>query len=572
MGLVQRNCGRQMRCFRPPIVSAMSPPTMETRKEPIMIRIHQLKLPVTHSKDEIPARIARTLKISPDRIRSWNIVKQSVDARKKDSIGFIYTVDVETENQRQVMKKIKSPQIMAINETGYVFPDRGCLPLSLPPVIVGSGPAGLFCGLMLAQAGYRPLILERGEDVDARQEKVTRFWLEGILDEQSNVQFGEGGAGTFSDGKLNTLVKDPYNRNRKVLETLVEHGADPEILYINKPHIGTDVLSRIVKNIRNHITHLGGRVIFNAQVTDLDIQGCRLNAVIVNGERRISTNVLVLAIGHSARDTFSMLFARHVPMKQKPFAVGLRIQHPQAMINASQYGPNAECAGRHLWDILGQASYKVTWQTSQNRGVYSFCMCPGGYVVNASSEPGRLAVNGMSNHDRAGQNANSALIVTVTPEDFPGDFPLAGVEYQRNLEGLAYKYGQGKIPVQLYGDFKLGRDSHTWGDIAPEFKGGTQFANLREMMPDYLSQSIIQGVEQFEHKIRGFSRYDSILAGVESRTSSPVKIIRDEQFESQIGGLYPCGEGAGYAGGITSAAMDGIKVAEAIARRYSMPT
>lgn len=537
-----------------------------------MIRIHQLKLPVTHHKDDIPARIAKTLKIPVCCIHSWSIVKQSVDARKKDQILFIYTVDVEIENQTQVMKKIKSPQIMAVTETDYVFPDRGTSPLLRPPVIAGSGPAGLFCGLMLAQAGYRPLILERGEDVDSRQEKVNRFWLEGILDEQSNVQFGEGGAGTFSDGKLNTLVKDPFNRNKKVLEILVEHGADPEILYINKPHIGTDVLSRIVKNIRNHIIRLGGTVIFNAQVTDLAIQNGQLKGIMVNGEHQISTDILILAIGHSARDTFSMLLKRQVPMKQKPFAVGLRIQHPQVMINQSQYGPDTAYSTGCLWEILGQASYKVTWQTSQNRGVYSFCMCPGGYVVNASSEQGRLAVNGMSNHDRAGQNANSALIVTVTPNDFTGDSPLAGVEYQRNLERLAYEHGQGKIPVQLYGDFKLGCQSRSWGEVAPEFKGSVQFANLRDVIPEYLSQAIIEGVEQFEHRIRGFSRYDSILAGVESRTSSPVKICRNDTFENEIRGIFPCGEGAGYAGGITSAAMDGIKVAEAIGRRYDTPT
>ena len=343
-------------------------------------------------------------------------------------------------------------------------------------------------------------------------------------------------------------------------------------MYINKPHIGTDVLSRIVKNIRNHIIRLGGTVIFNAQVTDLAIQDGQLKGIMVNGEHQISTDILILAIGHSARDTFSMLLKRQVPMKQKPFAVGLRIQHPQVMINQSQYGPDTAYSTGCLWEILGQASYKVTWQTSQNRGVYSFCMCPGGYVVNASSEQKRLAVNGMSNHDRAGQNANSALIVTVTPNDFTGDSPLAGVEYQRNLERLAYEHGQGKIPVQLYGDFKLGCQSRSWGEVAPEFKGSVQFANLRDVIPEYLSQAIIEGVEQFEHRIRGFSRYDSILAGVESLTSSPVKICRNDTFESEIRGIFPCGEGAGYAGGITSAAMDGIKVAEAIGRRYDTPT
>ncbi len=533
-----------------------------------MIRINQLKLPVTHTKDDIPDKIAKTLNISRSRIRSWKIIKQSIDARKKEQILFIYTIDAEVENQQQVLKKIKSPQIMAVKDTDYVFPAPGVLPLSSPPVIAGSGPAGLFCGLMLAQAGYCPVILERGQDVDSRQEMVKRFWLEGILDERSNVQFGEGGAGTFSDGKLNTLVKDPKNRNKKVLEILVEHGADPKILYINKPHIGTDVLSPIVKNIRNHIIDLGGKVMFHSQVTDLILDHGHLQGVVVNETCRIPTEILILAVGHSARDTFSMLLKRQVPMKPKPFAVGLRIQHLQAMINESQYGPDRQFSKGRLWEILGPASYKTTWQTGTGRGVYSFCMCPGGYVVNASSEPERLAVNGMSYHDRAGKNANSALIVTVTPQDFPGDSPLAGVEYQKNLEHLAYRYGQGKIPVQLYGDFKLGRDSSTWGKVTPEFKGDVRFANLREMLPDYLSESIIEGVDNFEHMIHGFSGYDSILAGVESRTSSPVKICRDDRFESEVKGIFPCGEGAGYAGGITSAAMDGIKVAEEIGRRY----
>ncbi len=533
-----------------------------------MIRITQLKLPVTHREEDIPAKIARILNIPPDRIRSWSIIKKSTDARKKEQILFIYTIDVQIENQKQVLKKVKSPQIALAKEDAYTFPAPGTTPLETPPVIAGSGPAGLFCGLMLAQAGYRPVILERGDDVDSRQEKVKRFWLEGILDERSNVQFGEGGAGTFSDGKLNTLVKDPLNRNKKVLEILAEHGADPEILYINKPHIGTDVLSRIVKNIRNHIREAGGQVIFGAQVTDLLTEQGILKGLVINDRQQIPVQALVLAVGHSARDTFSMLHKRHVPMKPKPFAVGLRIQHPQAMINESQYGPDRQYSPKSLWQLLGPSSYKLTCQTSLNRGVYSFCMCPGGYVVNASTEPGGLAVNGMSNHDRAGKNANSAIIVTVTPEDFPGDSPLAGVWYQRNLEQLAYEYGQGSIPVQLYGDFKQNQISRSFGDVSPEFKGRTSFANLYQMLPPYLSQAITEGVEQFEHIIHGFSRYDSILAGIESRTSSPVKICRDDSFESEIKGLFPCGEGAGYAGGITSAAMDGIKVAEELGRRY----
>lgn len=522
-----------------------------------MIRISQLKLPVDHREEDIKNKAAKILRTDPGSIRSIKIVRQSVDARKKEDILYIYTVDVEVQKEAQVIKRAKSSQIGVVKEQRYHFPEIKKPPVR-PPVIVGSGPAGLFCGLMLAQAGYEPLILERGEDVDTRREKVDRFWKEGILDTESNVQFGEGGAGTFSDGKLNTLVKDPKARNQKVLEIFAEHGADPEILYEQKPHIGTDVLSRVVKNIRRHIIELGGQVRFGAKVTDLITEKGCIRGVVVNGGEEILSAHVVLAVGHSARDTFSMLLDRGIPMAAKSFAVGLRIQHPQAMIDQSQYGT------KHR-DILGPAPYKVTWQSSGGRGVYSFCMCPGGYVVDASSEQGYLAVNGMSNHDRGGENANSALIVTVTPEDFPGKGPLAGVEFQRKLEKAAFEQGRGKIPVQLYGDFREGKISAALGDVKPEIKGRYEFADLRRVLPDYLSLPLIEAMEQFDRRIRGFARYDSILAGVESRTSSPVRIHRDNDLQSSIRGLYPCGEGAGYAGGITSAAMDGIRVAEEIA-------
>lgn len=429
-------------------------------------------------------------------------------------------------------------------------------------MVIGSGPAGLFCGLMLARHGYAPILLERGEDVDTRTKKVEEFWGGGGLDPLSNVQFGEGGAGTFSDGKLNTLVKDPAGRNRLVMEIFSEFGADPAICYQQKPHLGTDVLSRIVRNIREEIRNLGGEVRFSSQVTELLITGGVLNGVMVNGVERVETEAVVLAVGHSARDTFAMMAGLAVPMEPKAFAVGLRIQHPQEMINLSQY---------HRADasLLGAASYKLTTQTSQGRGVYSFCMCPGGYVVNASSEPGRLAVNGMSYHDRRGVNANSALIVTVTPEDFPGNGPLAGVAYQRMLEETAYRIADGRIPVQLYGDFRAGTISRGFGSVAPQFKGDFGFADLRAAFPDYLGGALVEGVEYFGRIIAGFDREDAILAGIESRTSSPLRILRNSQFESKIKGLFPCGEGAGYAGGITSAAMDGIRVAEEIAGRYS---
>lgn len=554
-----------------------------------MIRINQLKLPINHKPEDLIRKAAKMLSVPVEAIHTLHIVKQSADARKKEHVLFIYTVDVETGRDEELVKKAGNPDVTIVRERPYRFPNEGTAHLNHPPVIVGSGPAGLFAGLFLAQAGCCPVILERGEDVESRTRKVEAFWDGGALDLNSNVQFGEGGAGTFSDGKLNTLVKDPEGRNRKVLEILVEHGADPSILYLNKPHIGTDVLSRVVKNIRIHICRLGGQVRFQSQVTDVvteewgskdlnkrqsdsgeaNAKSCdnhsrrRITGVVINGTETLETEVLILAVGHSARDTFEMLYRRNIPMQQKSFAIGLRIQHTQTMINRSQYGMENS-------DILGPASYKLTKQTRSGRGVYTFCMCPGGYVVNASSEERCLAVNGMSNHDRGGINANSALIVTVTPADFKSTEPLAGVWYQRELEALAYQYGDGKIPIQLYGDFKSGKPSAAFGRIEPEFKGAYQFANLRAMLPAYMSEALIEGIDSFHHKIQGFGSPDSILAGIESRTSSPVRIDRSGDFESEVLGLFPCGEGAGYAGGITSAAMDGMKAAEEIGRRWRL--
>ncbi len=526
-----------------------------------MIRINQLKLPVDHTEEALWAKAAKTLKVPVKQIERLQIIKQSVDARKKEEIHFTYSIDVKLPNEESVIHKAKNVNIVLTEKKEYGFPASGSLKLSSRPVIIGTGPAGLFCGVMLARNGYRPILLERGESVEMRRQSVDEFWKNGILKPDSNVQFGEGGAGTFSDGKLNTLVKDPFMRNRKVLELFVEFGADPSILYINKPHIGTDVLSNIVKRMRQEINRLGGDVRFNSRVTDFIIKDGRLSHVVVEEKEEIPAEILVLAIGHSSRDTFEILEKRGVPMEAKPFAVGLRIQHPQESINYSQYG-----TAHH--DVLGAADYKLTHKSSGGRGVYTFCMCPGGYVVNASSEADMLAVNGMSYHDRAGTNANSALIVTVSPNDFDGTGPLSGVSYQRKLEQAAYISGAGKIPVQLYGDFKNNQLSKSFGDVEPAFKGQYGFSSIRDFLPSYLSEAFIEGVEAFDRKIRGFARKDAILAGVESRTSSPVRIPRDELFESGIKGIYPCGEGAGYAGGITSAAMDGIKVAEAIAAKF----
>lgn len=536
-----------------------------------MIRLTQIKLPADHTPEALTKKAAKLLRVSPEEIKELHIRKRSLDARKKPELFYSYTVDVSVKKEAEILHKVKSPQVNLCKETRYQFPESGETALKERPVIIGTGPAGLFCGLMLARHGYQPILLERGSSVEERQKKVNAFWQGGALDPQTNVQFGEGGAGTFSDGKLNTLVKDPLGRGKLVLELFTEFGADPSILYDHKPHIGTDVLTEVVKHMREEIIRLGGTVRFDTQVTDLLTESGQVCGVKVSfadpqtgalTEEEIHSHVVVLAIGHSARDTFSMLLEHQVPMEQKAFAVGLRIQHPQKMINFSQYG--RENAG-----ALGAANYKLTRQTKGGRGVYSFCMCPGGYVVNASSEEGRLAVNGMSYHDRAGENANSALIVTVTPEDFPESGPLSGVAFQRKLEEAAYRAAGGKIPVQLYGDFCQNTISTKLGDVVPQMRGEWAFGDVRSIMPEPLNLALMEAMEGFGHMIHGFDRPDAIFAGIESRTSSPVRIWRDEQFESEVLGLYPCGEGAGYAGGITSAAMDGVKVAEAIAKRYS---
>ncbi|MBE5949561.1 MAG: FAD-dependent oxidoreductase [Lachnospiraceae bacterium] len=534
-----------------------------------MIRINQLKLKVTHSKIEFETAICKALRISREQVLQYKIIKRSTDARKKDNIIYSYVVDVAVANESGVLNKNKNNKdITKFNEVKYVFPNlqegevlANRQKLMYRPVIIGTGPAGLFCGLMLARAGYKPIILERGECVEKRQKSVEEFWNGGKLNTNSNVQFGEGGAGTFSDGKLNTLVKDVSGRNKKVLELFAEAGAPEEITYINKPHIGTDILCDVVRNMRKEIESLGGEVRFESQVTDFVIEQDRVKGVVVNGSETIETETIVLAIGHSARDTFEMLLKRGADMEQKAFAVGVRIQHPQQMINVSQYGEDYP-------DCLPAADYKLTYQASNDRGVYSFCMCPGGFVVNASSEEGRLAINGMSYSDRAGKNANSALIVTVKPEDFENEHPLAGVEFQRRLEEKAYNAANGKIPTQYVGEF-LSKGEPDDIKVTPQFKGeSVPGANMRDILPGFICDALSESLEFFGHRIKGFDRGDAILAAVESRTSSPVRINRDENFESNIKGLYPCGEGAGYAGGITSAAMDGLKIAEAIAKKY----
>lgn len=527
-----------------------------------MIRIMKLQLPPDHTEAQLRQKTASMLGIRPEEMLSWRIVKRSIDARKKPDVVYVYQIDVHTERDSKIVKRKNNPNIVLREKERDVPLIPGTGKLAHRPVVIGFGPAGMFCGYLLAKYGYAPLILERGSSVEERQAEVDRFWETGVLNPESNVQFGEGGAGTFSDGKLNTLVKDPSGRNRKVLNLLVEMGADPSILYDSKPHIGTDKLCEVVVNLRNEIIKLGGEIRFNTKVTDFVIEQERIVAVNLAGGERIESDAVVLAIGHSARDTFEALAASPVKMAQKPFAVGVRIQHPQEMIDRSQYGENCPYH-------LPAASYKLAGKASDGRGVYSFCMCPGGYVVNASSEAGMTAVNGMSYHDRARVNANSAIIVTVGCEDFGSDDVLAGMEYQRRLEKAAYETGKGLIPVQLFGDFVRNRVSDGFGEVLPAIKGGYTFANLREVLTKPVGDALAEGIFSFERQISGFARADAILAGIESRTSSPVRIERGENLQSNVAGLYPCGEGAGYAGGITSAAMDGLKVAEEIIRRFA---
>ena len=539
-----------------------------------MIRVNQVKMPLSHGQEDILYKTAKILRIAPKEILSWKIVKKSIDARKKPEITVVYSVDVSVASQERVLAGCKSVQVQAVTDKVYSFPDEGTEKLAHRPVIIGTGPAGLMCGYLLSKHGYHPLILERGRCVEERREDVEKFWREGVLDPASNVQFGEGGAGTFSDGKLNTLVKDKYGRNKEVLRILVEAGAPEEILYEAKPHIGTDILCTVVHNLRKQIIAWGGEVRFGTQVTDVCFNKDGVTGVIVGGEEEIESEAVVLAIGHSARDTFEMLYRNKVPMEAKSFAVGLRMEHPRRLIDRIQYG-----AAEH--PLLPAANYKVTAQTSSGRGVYSFCMCPGGYVVNASSEPGRLAVNGMSYSGRDGENSNSAIIVTVTPKDYEDDSPLAGIAFQRKLEERAYHIGAGAVPVETYGDYKravtgceadLSDIGKEYPDFTPSIRGAYRMAAVHDILPKDLNEALVEGIDLIGQSVRGFSDSGAYLSGIESRTSSPVKIMRDETGQSQIRGLYPCGEGAGYAGGITSAAMDGMVIAEKIGARYRRPT
>ncbi|MDD3367799.1 MAG: FAD-dependent oxidoreductase [Lachnospiraceae bacterium] len=548
-----------------------------------MILMNQVKMKPGHSEKELKQKVCKLLRCETQDVFHIQVEKQSIDARKRPDIFLIYTLLVTTGNDQLWVKKARSSQISFYEPVVYKLPIPGKQKLNYRPVICGMGPAGLFCAYILAKMGYRPLILERGKCVAERTSDVEAFWKNGTLIPESNVQFGEGGAGTFSDGKLNTVVKDKYGRNRAVLDLFIEHGAPEKIRYEGKPHIGTDVLRTVVENIRKDIISMGGEVFFQTKLTDVLIENDVLKGIWIeqNGKKSLlKSDILVLATGHSARDTFSMLYDKKIEMEAKPFAVGFRVEHPQSLINKSQYG--------EAWpEDLPAAPYKVTAQTTSQRGVYSFCMCPGGYVVNASSEQGRLAVNGMSYSGRDGKNANSAIIVSVTPEDYPSNHPLSGIEFQRELEAKAFLLAGGKVPVCTFGEFKekhlsdgqnhsiieksCASDEMFSDDFKPQIKGAYEKAEVWKILPEICSDAFVEGMEAFEHKIHGFSHPKVWVDGVESRTSSPVRIIRNEENGESVSlhGLYPCGEGAGYAGGITSAAMDGMKVAEYIVSQFA---
>lgn len=523
-----------------------------------MIRISNIHLPLDYTSETVLSKAAKLINVDKKFFKSCTVFKRSIDARKKDNIFFLATIDAELfVSEEKVCKKCKHAEIVDKYEYN-VKKFKG----SVSPVVVGAGPAGLFAALILAQSGAKPILIERGRDVDSRTEDVTRFWKSGILDTVSNVQFGEGGAGTFSDGKLTTGTKDI--RQRKVLTEFVNHGAPEEILYNAKPHIGTDRLRPTVKNIRNEIISLGGRVMFETKLTDFSISDNRLVSIEIEHnsiKETIETNAVILAIGHSARDTFEMLSQKSVPIEAKAFSVGARIEHRREMIDKSQYG---KFAGNKA---LGAASYKTNVHLENGRGVYTFCMCPGGKVVNASSEEGRLCTNGMSEFARNEENSNAALLVGVTPFDFTSDNALAGMYFQRELEHRAFIAGGESFnaPVQRVCDFLQKKKTTAVGEITPSICPDYTPTSLDDCLPDFVADSMREAIVQMDKKLNGFAYGDAILTGVETRSSSPIRILRNQDLQSiAISGLYPCGEGAGYAGGIISAAVDGIKCAEKI--------
>lgn len=533
-----------------------------------MLRLTEIKLPLDHNDNDLREAILKKLGISTETLLSYSIFKRSFDARKKSDIFLVYSVDAEVANEAAVLKKSRNPtQIMPTPDTTYKMVAQAPSTLKARPVVIGTGPCGLFAGLLLAQMGFKPIILERGKSVRERTKDTWGLWRKGVLDPESNVQFGEGGAGTFSDGKLYSQIKDPKFHGRKVLTEFVTAGAPEEIMYVSHPHIGTFRLVGMVENMRATIESLGGEIRFESRVTDIEIdrdangQGQVRGVVLASGET-ITTDHVVLAVGHSARDTFQMLYDRGVYVEAKPFSIGVRVEHPQSLIDQARFG---KFAGH---PILGAAEYKLVHHASNNRSAYSFCMCPGGTVVAATSEIGRVVTNGMSQYSRNERNANSAIVVGITPEvDYPGH-PLAGIAFQRHWESRAFEVGGSnyKAPAQLVGDFLAGRPSTHLGSVDPSYTPGVHPTDISLCLPDFVTQALRESLPAFDQKIKGFAMQDAIMTGVETRTSSPIRIKRNDDFQSlNTRGLYPAGEGAGYAGGIFSAGVDGIKVAEAIA-------
>jgi uncharacterized FAD-dependent dehydrogenase len=531
-----------------------------------MLRLAHIRLAMEHTEDDLKAAIVEALGIDEEDLVHYQIGRKSVDARKQHTIFFIYSVDVEIANEEIFLKKTKSSRkIGRTHETTYRFVGRAPDNPKSRPIVVGAGPCGLFAALTLAQMGFMPLLLERGKKVKERTRDVSLFWRTARLNPESNALFGEGGAGAFSDGKLATQIKDRENRCRKVLEELAAAGAPEEILYLNKPHLGTDLLIKVIGNLRQAIRSHGGETRFESRVVDILIDENEIRGVVLDSGETIRSDCVILAIGHSARDTYEMLSEKEVVLEPKPFSLGLRIEHPQRMIDAVQYGKFA----RH--PKLGAADYKLAHHCSNGRSAYTFCMCPGGAVIAATSEAGCVVTNGMSFHRRDKPNANSALLVGVFPSDFPGNHPLAGVAFQRQWEQKAFELGGGnyRAPAQLVGDFVASRASKSFGEVEPSYKPGVTLCNLAFSLPPYVVETLRESIPIFDRKIKGFARPDAVLTGVETRSSSPVRITRGSSMESlSVAGLFPAGEGAGYAGGIVSAAVDGIKAAEAVARKY----
>ncbi|AHD16048.1 hypothetical protein C163_20665 [Pseudomonas sp. FGI182] len=530
-----------------------------------MLRITELKLPLDHPDEALREAIVQRLGIRDEQLLSFNLFKRSYDARKKNSeLLFIYTIDLEASNEAELLSKFADDRnIGPAPDVTYKFVGQAPADLQERPIVVGFGPCGIFAGLLLAQMGFKPIILERGKEVRQRTKDTWGLWRKSVLNPESNVQFGEGGAGTFSDGKLYSQIKDPQHHGRKVLEEFVKAGAPDEILYINKPHIGTFRLTGMVEQMRQDMIALGAEVRFQQKVTDLLIEDGQLTGVVLESGEQLHSRHVVLALGHSARDTFRMLHAKGVYMEAKPFSVGFRIEHPQTLIDKARLG---KYAGHPK---LGAADYKLVYHARNGRSVYSFCMCPGGTVVAATSEPGRVVTNGMSQYSRNERNANSGIVVGIDPErDYPGG-PLAGIELQERLEAHAYVMGGSnyQAPAQLVGDFVAGRPSTALGSVEPSYKPGVTLGDLAPSLPDFAIEAIREALPAFDRQIKGYNLHDAVLTGIETRTSSPLRITRGEDFQSlNLKGLFPAGEGAGYAGGILSAGVDGIRIAEAVAR------